>query len=175
MTKEDKEKLKDYKAELIKVLEKSQEGFEKQLSYISAGALGLSMIFIEKVVKNINHANFKWLLAGSWFLLGLTLTANLISHLISARNMYKTLEDIENDKYEPEKVRRRTNNINKLNYATVVSLLFGILFLILFVTINLYSMSIKTNDVDQPKPQTGQVPPPPPVMSPSKPAIPPKK
>src|ERR1700731_2499004 len=100
--------LKEYKTDLIKVLEKSQDNFEKQLSYISAGGLGLSMIFIDKIVKNVSHADFKWLLAGCWFFLGCTLVVNLISHLVSARYVYKNIDEIENDKYNSEKISQRT-------------------------------------------------------------------
>lgn len=135
---DDIDKLKEYKAELLKVLEKSQESFEKQLSYISAGGLGLSMIFIEKVVKNVSHSECKWLLASSWIFLGITLIGNLISHLISARSTYRTLDDIQQNQFDYFQVRERTNFINRFNTVSVITLLVGILLLILFVTINLY-------------------------------------
>ena len=154
--------LKDYKKELIKVHEKSQESFEKQLSYISAGGLSLSMIFIDKVVKNIDQSNYKWLLALSWILLGITLVVNLISHSISAKNTYKTLEEIENDKFNYEEVIKRHKSGSRINDFCTYSLLIGILLLISFVTINLYM----THSIDHPKPETGQIPPPPPVVRP---------
>ncbi|MBS1521578.1 MAG: hypothetical protein JST50_11310 [Bacteroidetes bacterium] len=167
--------LEDYKIELLKVYEKSQDSFEKQLSYISAGGLGLSMIFIEKIVKNVGLSNCKWLLALSWILLGSTLVINLISHSVSAKSTYKTLTDIEENNFDIEKVKRRIRSINILNNCSIFTLLMGILLLIVFVTINLYTMKYNTNEIEHPKPQTGQNPPPPPIVKPTQPNTPPKK
>ena len=43
-----------------KAIENSENDFEKNLTYISAGALGLSLAFIEKIVKleNADHSAF---------------------------------------------------------------------------------------------------------------------
>ena len=139
MEKEEIEQLANYKIELLKTHEKSQESFEKQLSYISAGALGLSMVFIEKVVKNVNQACYKWVLILSWIFLGLTLVVNLISHLLAAKYAYRTMDDIEHGLYDYDKAAKRNKFIILLNAFSVISLLIGILSLILFVTINLLS------------------------------------
>ncbi|POY34704.1 hypothetical protein C3K47_18900 [Solitalea longa] len=156
--------LKEYKLELLKVYEKSQETFEKQLSYISAGALGASMLFIEKIVKDISLSHLKWMLCASWFFLGLTLVVNLISHLLSARNTYKTIQDIDNEEYDATKASRRNQFITNVNYGTVGTFLLGIIFLILFVTINIYKMknNSSNSETNPTRPITGVIPPPPP-------------
>ncbi|WP_461449102.1 hypothetical protein [Mucilaginibacter sp.] len=175
MTKHEIEQLENYRTELVKTLEKSQDSFERQLSYIAAGGLGLSMIFIEKIVKNLNQAECKWILVVSWLLLALTLVVNLISHLLAAKSVYKTMEEINNNEFESEKSLKRDRFISKLNICSVGTLLLGVLSLILFVTINLYSMKNDTNDIKVPEPQTGQVPSPPPVINPVVPNTSPKK
>ena len=71
--------LKDFKASSLENLDASQELFEKQLSFVSAGALGVSMFLIEKVVKNLSNAHHKWMIIICWALLGFTLILNLIS------------------------------------------------------------------------------------------------
>ncbi|MEO8794267.1 MAG: hypothetical protein ABI390_02310 [Daejeonella sp.] len=182
--------METYKLELIKIYEKSQDSFEKQLSYLSAGALGLSILFIEKTVTDISTSTFKFFLAGSWILLAITLVVNLISHSISARNSYKTINDIETDKYDSEKAEKRIKQVNKINNLTITTFLLGILALIIFVIINTMSDKIKTsnnsdltkgftsgpppNSYPAPAPQTGQNPTPPPSI-PSKPIEAPKE
>lgn len=46
--------LQNYRNELKELISKGNEAFEKQLNYISAGALGLSILFIEHVVKDLS-------------------------------------------------------------------------------------------------------------------------
>lgn len=132
-----KQQLQDYKLELKKVYEKSQDTFEKQLSFLSAGALGFSMFFVEKIVNDFNLSKCKWAIISSWLLLGGTLIINLVSHLLSARNNYKTILEIDNDSYDPEKVNKRIRTINRLNWITIFMLLFGILLFINFVLFNI--------------------------------------
>src|SRR5688500_4917696 len=83
----------DYKKALYDIMGKSQDDFEKQLSFISAGALGLSLIFTEKIVKDISKADLKCLLVAGWILLAVTLFINLISHLLATLNCRKTLQE----------------------------------------------------------------------------------
>lgn len=144
MTDEEKKTLEQYKIELLKVYDKSQENFEKQLSYISAGGLGLSMAFIDKIVKNITHSSCKILLPFSWTLLGLALIVNLMSHLISSRFTYNTINEIDNsingiaeNSYNYKKAISRNKIISKINLSCIISLLLGVICLILFVTYNL--------------------------------------
>lgn len=118
-------------------LHKSQDDFEKQLSYISAGALGVSMFFIEKVVKDISHAQCKWILIVSWSLLGFTLVGNLLSHFFCISFNYKTIEEIDSDAYDSIKAAKRNTYVKVINTSTVFSLVVGIIFLILFTAINL--------------------------------------
>ena len=73
----------------------------------------------------------------SWLILGGTLIVNLVSHLLSARNNYKTMSEIDNDLYSFEKVNGRIRIINFLNWTTIVMLLIGILLFIFFVLFNI--------------------------------------
>lgn len=129
--------LKEYKAIVEKYYEKSQETFEKQLSFISAGSLGFSMFFVEKIVNDFNKVDCRLLIIFSWLLLGLTLIINLISHLLSARSNYNTLKEINDNEYDFNKANSRIKTINCLNWITIGSLLFGILLFIIFVLLNI--------------------------------------
>ena len=59
------ESVKQYGEELKAIIQKSYDSFEKQLNYISAGALGLSMLFVEKAVRDLSNTGNKWLLVVS--------------------------------------------------------------------------------------------------------------
>jgi hypothetical protein len=100
---ENENSLDKYKEELTKVLDKSQDTFEKQLSYISAGALAISMTFIKDVVK-FDNAEDKQLIIVGWVLLVLTLLVNFISHLISSNFINKAIDEINLDKYDDTKL-----------------------------------------------------------------------
>jgi len=125
-----------YKEELITLLHKSQDSFEKQLSYISAGSLALSIGFIKDVIKNISIANHKWLLSTGWILLGVTLLINCISHIRAADLHNLTIKNIDEGKYDQLIVRKRHTEISYVNWFTVGTLATGIFCIIIFVIIN---------------------------------------
>ena len=124
----------------LKIKEKSDDDFEKNITYISAGALGLSMTFIEKIV-DIHKGSFLCLLFIAWGLLTLTLLVNLLSHYISSNHHDKTTQEL--DSKDPEtnnNIDRRNSLMRKINISTVVTLILGIIFLLLFTSINLTKM-----------------------------------
>lgn len=129
--------LEKYKDELITLLHKSQDSFEKQLSYISAGSLALSIGFIKDVVDNIKTADYKWILNLGWALLALTLLINCISHIRAADLHNKTIEEINKEEYNSFKVNKRYKEVSFVNWVTVFLMIFGITAIIIFVSINL--------------------------------------
>jgi len=131
------ENLSSFRKNSEVVLQKSQDDFEKQLSYISAGTLGISMFLIEKVVKDLTKVQCKWILIVSWSLLGFTLVGNLISHYFCINFNYKTIEEIDHDKYDRLKAERRNKLVKIMNTSTVFALVIGIIFLIIFTSINI--------------------------------------
>ncbi len=181
--------LQEYKLELKLVYEKSQEAFEKQLSYLSAGALAFSILFIQNVIKDIAHSTLKWSLLLSWILLSITLVVNLLSHHLASKNTFKSIKEIDDGNYDSELVNKRIKQINFLNTSTLISFFFGILLLIMFVILNSMNDEINNPKTDlqkgytptagpqsnHPKPQTGQNPTPPPANIPTNPVNPPKK
>lgn len=129
--------LETYRKELIELLHKSQDAFEKQLSYISAGALALSIGFIKDVVKNLPKAEVKWLLALGWILLGMTLLINLTSHIIAAKHHNETIEEtFAPESWNQETVTNRYKWVQRINWASLISLIVGIFFITTFIIIN---------------------------------------
>jgi len=127
---------REYRDELITTLHKSQDTFEKQLSYIAAGSLALSIGFIKDIV-NIGIADYKGLLVTGWVLLGITLLANCISHIRAADLHSKTINEINYNKDDPNRTARRYREISCWNWGTVVTLVGGIGMIIFFVSINI--------------------------------------
>lgn len=135
-----KEKTNDplhlYRNELNIVFHKNQEAFEKQLSFIAAGSLTLSVGFIHDIVKNFEKSSNKVLIGIGWTLLVLTLLVNLISHMIAARNANTGIGEINLNKYDPLKIEVRNKRVVRMNWVSVILMIIGISLIILFIIIN---------------------------------------
>jgi hypothetical protein len=129
--------IKEFRKTNVENLDASQELFEKQLSFVSAGALGVSMFLIEKVVKNLNAAHYKWMIISCWTLLGFTLILNLISHYLAVKFNYSNIEEIDDKNYDYKKATRRNKTLKTLNLITLITLVTGIFSLILFISLNI--------------------------------------
>ena len=132
MESKDRDKIDD-------AINESQSDFEKNLVYLSAGALTLSIGFIEKIV-SLENASSNWLLITSWILLALTLLLNLASHLISVGNSTKSREEMDTGmQYEKliTKIYSRNKNMRNLNWITYVLFSIGIILTVIFCSINL--------------------------------------
>jgi hypothetical protein len=135
--KDEPDPLDAYKLELLKLYEKSNDLFEKQLSYIAAGSLGLSMIIIDKVLKDIYSTRFKGCLVASWILFGATLILNLYSQPFAAKKYYKTIEEINSGQYDQTKANLRSKSVRNLNLFCLCTLLIGIVSFIIYVSVNI--------------------------------------
>lgn len=130
------EGLKDYKQELQKIFFDSQEAFEKQLSFISAGALALSVGFIKDIVQPLGEASYKGCLGWGWALLVVTLLINCISHMMAANHANKSIKEINEYNYDDKRVIRRNKRIQNINKFTVGTMILGIAFVVFFITLN---------------------------------------
>ena len=129
--------LEEYKKNLTEVYFKSQEEFERRLSFISASGFGASVFLIENVVGKLTEASYNWILIISWIMLGATLLLNLLSHMISANKSWATLNDILNNQYNERIALERQSLVKFLNYCCIGLLCLGLIFLILFFTLNI--------------------------------------
>ncbi len=128
----DRDKIED-------AISESQNDFEKNLVYLSAGALALSMGFIEKIV-SFEKANNKWIVIVSWVFLASTLLLNLASHLISVGNSTKAREEMDSG-MEYNKLIERISCRNKLmriiNWISYFLFAFGVASAVIFCSINM--------------------------------------
>jgi hypothetical protein len=132
------ERVKIFAHELKELFHKSQDTFEKQLSYISAGALALSVGFIKDIVHPIKSSSYKWMLLAGWVLLIFTLLLNLISHMLAAKYARKGAKEAEDpdNTYDPTKIEKRARRMERINWATVGTLAGGIILIVLYITFN---------------------------------------
>jgi MFS family permease len=119
--------------------EKSEDDFEKNITIISSGALGLSVTFLSDIV-NIETSRYFGLLIASWGMLILTLVSNLLSHLYASHIMDLCQED-RGTPNEEANWRRRTRKMTRWNITNVFSLMAGIVLFVIFVLLNFQTIA----------------------------------
>lgn len=123
------------------------EGFDKTLLTLCAGAIALSVTFVEKVG---SAGKFKPLLYVSWGILVLGLLLNVRAFLL-LQNSYNRLLDVNDDLYVrgttllQNPFRARSGNSNLYSYWCFV---LGIVLLLLFAGVNYQTSS---RDASQPE------------------------
>lgn len=136
MGKQDENYEKDRDA-LIRIKEKSEDDFDKNITYISAGALALSLTLIDKVV-DVSNSICKWCLIVSWSLFTASLLLNLVSHYVSSLFHDKTIEDVDNK--SPclmENFNRRNKIIRTINIVNILLLIGGVIFVVIYSSVNI--------------------------------------
>jgi len=142
-TKEEKQEvdlsyLSSFEQEMVTIFSKSQDSFEKQLSFISSGALVLSVGFMKDIIPNaISESKCKTLLGIGWILLIATLLLNLISHMVAARYANKTISEIRKKKYKRKRIINRNKRIIKINWASIGTMIAGIILITTYIIKNL--------------------------------------
>lgn len=122
-------------------IESSENDFEKNLVYLSAGALTLSIGFIEKLVP-LDKATGTCLIIISWCLLAATLLLNLATHLISASNGNKARAEMDAGiEYDilVSNMSRRNMIMQGVNWTTFGLFAIGVILTVIFCAINLTS------------------------------------
>lgn len=143
---------------------KSQDDFEKYINLLASGGLVLSLTFLEKIVSVKEPAGL-WLFVLSLLGFVLTLLSNLYSHYQSIKDSDATIKEIDEQQYEQifKNIDKRNKPINRLNRISIWSLISGTLLILIFLTINLFTMNNNTNNSSannrpnsnpQPKPLT---------------------
>jgi hypothetical protein len=143
----------DFRNSVYETKSKSEDDFEKYINLLASGGLAITIAFFDKIV-DINKADNIALIIIGWILFVLTLLSNLISHYKSISYSQKTIDEIEEKKYDDvfSNLKNRNKTIKFLNGFSIVSVIIGITSIIVFVTLNLIIMD--NNQKPTPKPQT---------------------
>ena len=86
-----------YWKHVLEADQKSVEAFDKNILALSGGALGLSLVFLKKVVGTNDPQNTEWLL-GAWICWVLAISLTLASFYFSHRGLRRTLYQIGENK-----------------------------------------------------------------------------
>jgi hypothetical protein len=127
----------NYQTHLKELINKSQEAFEKQLVYISAGSFTVSLAFIKDVVGDLTKTSNEGYLITAWCLMGITLLINLLSHIFTSNFHNSTIAEIGEGKYDYYKAIKRFQRIKNMNYFSIISLILGFIALVVFISINI--------------------------------------
>lgn len=117
-------------------IDASEALFEKHLLHVSSGALGLSLLFAEKLTPSDVIIARQFLVIG-WAFLALSLVLNLASHLIAVRFMRKSeFEFLSGDAALQRNQTKRNKLLTGFNWVSIVLLIIGVASILTFASIN---------------------------------------
>ncbi|NRB60403.1 MAG: hypothetical protein HRU50_10765 [Winogradskyella sp.] len=149
-TEEDKKGWDEYRLSLLVEKSKSDDHFEKYITIIASGALGLTITFIDKI-SPLENAICIWIISIGWFLMTTTLFINLLSHYIASKNNSKAVQDIDDEKDYDEIVsgiNKRNKKMDRLNIASIYTLAIGLCCILIYTSINAYNGKKKQNSAE---------------------------
>lgn len=119
-------------------LKYSTEQFDKTITFIASGALGISFAFIKDIIPDLTSAVQKYYLISSWYIYAGVIFLSMVPHFISmlantwaAKNQYLEDEPFNNG------IKNWNLPIRILNISMIIGLLVGTILLIKFINQNL--------------------------------------
>ncbi len=126
----------EYRNYLITSNQTSQNTHDKYLISLSSGSLGLSIIFVNNIIKN-NPIHCKILLNISWILFSITILFVLISFFSSILSFSKAISQTDSEQIYKEEPGGTWNIFTKiLNVVNIICFTLGLIFLLVFVSLN---------------------------------------
>jgi len=142
--------------------------FDKAILTLAAGALGLSITFIYQIAPHPNPNSIFFLII-AWSLFSISILSTLISFLTSQEACRQTRDLLDQEQKEEKKDQKEFSArkwTNVLNYFSIGMFILGVIFLIVFSSINLFHFKEVKSMSDEKKIEEGYVPPEPPVKIP---------
>lgn len=155
---------------LVEMEQKSADQHDKAILTLTAGALGLSLTFIDRIAPN-PAANTLWVVGTAWLLFILSIFAILASFLTSqsaCRRQRELLDGEYSTGEPPEEINKFADATRYLNVAAYSCFLIGVVFLASFSWVNLGKAKNMSNEqsspsvqnaISSPKEERGNVPP----------------
>lgn len=146
------EKIRD---ELTQSQRSNAEHFDSNVLTLSSAGLGISVAFIDKIIK-LSEASFIFLLYISWVLFIITIIITLVSYIKGQKGIKLQLHFAE--KYyldEDESYLLKENKyakfVDKYSSWVILFFIFSIIFLIIFLIININKGELKMNESNKGK------------------------
>lgn len=139
-SKKEIEEWKEYRLSVLEQKSKSDDDFEKYITFIASGALGLTITFIDKI-SPLKESIVIWVIALGWVLLAFTLFINLLSHFLSSKYNEQTIQDIDDEiEYDNliDRIDNRNRIISRLNLSSIILLGLGIISILIYTIVNAY-------------------------------------
>jgi hypothetical protein len=143
----------EYRNALYIQKSKSDDLFEKAITFISSGALGLTLTFHDKIVP-VENSICVIIIAIGWTLLIATLFINLISHYQSSKSTDASIDEIDgildykiNYSTYQVNLHKRNKKIDNLNKTSIYLLGIGLFLIIIYVSINIHYGKEKQLDI----------------------------
>jgi hypothetical protein len=139
----------DERKSLVETEQTIAHNFDKNIFALAAGALGLSLAFLEKIIPKPNPETLVFLYI-SWFSLVLSLLATLSSLLIG-QYAFRRARDILESEFFPSKETPSNRNIcgiiaQILNWSSIAFFIIGVSTLVLFSVQNMKSNFVGKSD-----------------------------
>ena len=178
----------DERKSLVQSNENSSAQFDKAILTLAAGAIALSITFIDKIAPTPQKSTLIFI-AISWLSFIISLLSTLISFLTSQKACYKQIQIIEhefdlNNSHAENSKDKKTHNIfsvwtDRLNVISITSFIIGVVFLAIFsisniivrsnnMSANKHVCSTKKKNQEKELIESGVKPPNPPAKPPSK-------
>lgn len=137
----EKDEKERYIEELSRDIDRSNDQYDKNALYLGAGALGLSITFIDRMIGDLPEATGKGWLLTAWILLIVSILSGFVSHFASMEGKLRLLGRLKTPEEKRDKDPQSTLKywdrwVSFLNILTGTTLIIGISVLVLFVYFN---------------------------------------
>lgn len=147
---------KNFRDDVCKVIEKSEDDFEKYLNIFGSGGLIVGLTILGSLIEKSVIFNYQWMLILGTFLFVVCLLSNLLSHYVAIKGNTKTIAEIDSQNMNLwNNFKKRNRTIEYLNWSSLLSIIFGTILITSFLTVNLNTMAQK-NSKPQSPPKTTQ-------------------
>jgi hypothetical protein len=132
-----------YRDWLIKCRHEAEQNYDKAVMTLSGGALGIAIGFLHGSAER--NLELVWCLVASWVFFGLSLFSTLVSFRMSSRAYLRAIAQVDNQ-VDVDCIRREgpggryTRATEALNWAALVALLAGVIFVAIFVSRNIHRL-----------------------------------
>ena len=128
---------------LIDVEREASRHFDKYILTLAAGTFGLSLLFVERIAPHPKDGT-EWLLIAAWVAFGASILSILIAILLTQEACSKQIKVLDEEFLYPDRKKAKTKNVlpaytRILNWASMLSFIIGVIFLIKFGISNLLS------------------------------------